>query len=111
MLVSRSTIRLLRSIQGHECHGCINHEIVGLCSELLMRLSCYNHQVYGKNCQLSRESNPGPLTHEPLALTARPRLSSHSEQSKNMGKGLTDHELEKRCANRENLQSELTESK
>ena len=45
----RPNIRLLHSIQGQTCHGCINYDIlVGLLSELLMRLSYYIHWAYGK---------------------------------------------------------------
>ena len=40
----------LPSILGQTCHECINHDtVVGLCSELLMRLSYYIHRSYGKN--------------------------------------------------------------
>ena len=39
-LFSRPTISLLQPVKVQACHGCINREkIVGLCSELLMRLS------------------------------------------------------------------------
>ena len=39
-LFSSPTIRLYQSKQGDTCHGCINYDIeLGLCSELLMRLS------------------------------------------------------------------------
>ena len=48
MLVSRPTIRLLQSIQGQTCHEGINHDIVGLCFEVLMRLSYYIHLGFGK---------------------------------------------------------------
>ena len=37
--------------------GWINHDIVGLCSNLLMRLSCYIQLGYGKSFLLTWESN------------------------------------------------------
>ena len=43
------TTKLLQSIQGEACHGCLNHDIVvGLYSKLLKRLSFYTYQAYGK---------------------------------------------------------------
>ena len=49
MLVSRPTIRLLQTIQGQTCHGCINHDVVeDLSSDLFMKLSYYIHRAYGK---------------------------------------------------------------
>ena len=49
MLVSRPSIRLLQPIQGQTCHGCINYDkVVGLCSELLIRLSYYIHLGFCK---------------------------------------------------------------
>ena len=39
----------VQSIKRQTCHGCINHDIViGLCSELLMRLIYYIHLGFGK---------------------------------------------------------------
>ena len=49
--------------------GCINHDIViGLCSELLMRLSYYNHPGYGKKIGLTWGSNRGPSDCEPSTI-------------------------------------------
>ena len=54
---------VLQSIQGQTCHGCINHDMpVGLCSELLMRLSYHIHQAFGKKkIRLTWKSNPSPF--------------------------------------------------
>ena len=49
---------------------CTNHKIVvvGLCSELLMRLSYYIRRAYGKKCS----TLAGPFDRELSALIARP---------------------------------------
>ena len=48
LFVFHLTIRLLQSIQGQTCHGCINNDIViGVGSELLMRLFYYIHLGFG----------------------------------------------------------------
>ena len=51
----------LQSIQGQACLRCINHDkVVGLCSEVLMRLSYFIHIGFDKSFRLTWESNPGP---------------------------------------------------
>ena len=57
--------------------GLIDYGIVlGICSELLMRLSSYIHLGYGKSFRLTWESNPGPSEIEASALPIDPSANS-----------------------------------
>ena len=60
MLVLRPTIRLLQSIKGQTCHGCIDYD---------------THRIHiWKNVyRLSKESNPGPNILDSSALTFQPK--------------------------------------
>ena len=63
--VSRPTIRLLQSMQGPTSQGCINRNIiVGICSELLVRLPYFIHLGFGNFLWLTWESNLGPSDRE-----------------------------------------------
>ena len=59
VLFSRPPIRLLQSILGQTCQGCMNHDmLVDLCSELIMRLSYYIRRAYGKKFLTLEEIKP-----------------------------------------------------
>ena len=60
---------ILQSIQGQTYYGCMNHDnVVGLCSEVLMRLSNFTHLGFGKVFWLIWDSNPGPSSRESSTL-------------------------------------------
>ena len=70
----------LQSIQGQTSHGCLNHDtVVGLYSELLMRLSYYIYLGFGKTFRLMWESTRAlPLVSRQL-YTQTKALSSCSK--------------------------------
>ena len=71
MLVSSPTIRLLCNL--FKCHGCINNAtVVGLCSELLMRLSYYIHLRFGKKLSAHIGIEPRSVRSRAVYSTPKP---------------------------------------
>ena len=66
----------IKSVHGQTCHGCINHgTVIGLCSDLLTRLSFYIHRAGIIKFLTLAGIEPATTWSCALSLTARPRLS------------------------------------